>query len=66
MILRLSPALSVQLKQLYDDMESDYDDVAALIGLSCSGCPDNCCDSYFMPHTYIEWGYLWEAPSEKR
>ena len=61
MILRLNHDLSARLKQLYSDMESAYDDVAALIGLTCTGCPDNCCDSYFMHHTYIEWGYLWEG-----
>ena len=63
MILRLSPDLSNQLKQLYADMQSDYDDVAALIGLTCTGCPDNCCDSYFLHHTYIEWAYLWQGLS---
>jgi hypothetical protein len=24
-------------------------------------CPDNCCDSYFLHHTYTEWAYLWEG-----
>lgn len=38
--------------------------------LSCADCPDNCCDSYFKHHTYIEWAYLWEGmitfPADKQ
>lgn len=64
MILRLSPEITARLAQLYEDMERSYDEVAAIIGLTCTGCPDNCCDSYFMHHTYIEWGYLWEGMGE--
>ena len=48
----------VQIAELYDDMEKAYDRVASAIGLSCTGCPDNCCDSYFLHHTYTEWAYL--------
>ena len=50
-----------QLARLYADMEKAYDRIAKKIGLSCEGCPDNCCDSYFRHHTYIEWAYLWEG-----
>jgi hypothetical protein len=42
-------------------MEDAYDQVAERIGLSCQGCPDNCCNSYFQHHTYIEWAYLWDG-----
>lgn len=42
-------------------MESEYDALAAQIGLSCAQCADNCCVSYFQHHTYIEWAYLWEG-----
>lgn len=42
-------------------MASDYDTVAHNIHLTCSGCPDNCCDSYFLHYTYSEWAYLWEG-----
>ncbi|MBW1859748.1 MAG: hypothetical protein JRI70_06635 [Deltaproteobacteria bacterium] len=38
-----------------------YDQVATKIGLSCQGCPDNCCNSYFQHHTCIEWTYLWDG-----
>ena len=59
MKLSLSPEITVQIGQLYYDMEKAYDIVADQLKLSCTGCPDNCCDSYFLHHTYLEWGYLW-------
>jgi hypothetical protein len=57
-----------QLSGLYGEMENAYGQVAEEIGLSCEGCPDNCCNSYFHHHTYLEWAYVWEgmgALSEK-
>lgn len=48
-----------RLAALYRDMEARYDATAGAIGLTCSGCPDNCCDSYFLHYTYAEWTYLW-------
>jgi hypothetical protein len=62
--LILGPELAEQLGLLYQEMETVYDQVAGQLGLTCSGCPDNCCDSYFMHHTYIEWSYLWHGLSE--
>jgi hypothetical protein len=35
--------------------------VASQLAFSCDNCQDNCCDSYFQHHTYIEWTYLWEG-----
>ena len=46
---------------LYHDMETAYDRTAKALDFSCSGCPDNCCDSYFLHHTYTEWAYLWQG-----
>jgi hypothetical protein len=46
--------LSSQVAELYRDMEAAYDQTAGALGFSCSGCPDNCCDSYFLHHTYTE------------
>jgi Fe-S-cluster containining protein len=57
------------LSELYAEMEKDYNAAAEKIGLSCKGCPDNCCRTFFQHHTYIEWAYLWEgidALSESR
>jgi hypothetical protein len=50
-----------KLSQLYFEMEETYNQAADKIGLSCQGCLDNCCASYFQHHTYIEWAYLWEG-----
>ena len=57
----LAPAMSRELAAIYSDMELQYDTVAGKIGLSCSDCPSNCCDSYFLHYTYSEWAYLWEG-----
>lgn len=53
------PALLLRLQAIYAEMEDDYARVAKAIGLQCTDCPDNCCDSYFLHHTYAEWAYLW-------
>ncbi len=55
----LPPRLTHQLVDIYREMESRYAATARAIGLTCTGCPDNCCDSYFLHYTYVEWAYLW-------
>ncbi|MDH4322239.1 MAG: hypothetical protein OEV73_12180, partial [Desulfobulbaceae bacterium] len=57
----LSAELTAKIADLYRRMEAAYDRVAAELAFSCQGCPDNCCDSYFQHHTYIEWAYLWDG-----
>lgn len=47
------------LEEIYDKLQQEYERVAQALGFSCTGCPDNCCDSYFQHHTYAEWAYLW-------
>lgn len=59
--LFLPPELSCEIGEIYQSMAEVYDDVAQAISLTCSGCPDNCCDSYFLHYTYCEWAYLWEG-----
>jgi hypothetical protein len=49
------------LAKLYAGMEAAYRVAADRLGLSCKGCSDNCCTSFFQHHTYIEWAYLWEG-----
>jgi hypothetical protein len=61
MILNLPPALSFGIGDLFHRMEEAYDQVAEKLSFSCKGCPDNCCDSYFQHHTYLEWAYLWQG-----
>lgn len=50
-----------RLATLYSNMEAAYDASAHAAGLSCQGCTENCCTSYFQHHTYIEWLYLWRG-----
>ncbi len=58
---QLATELAEQIADLYGRMEQRYDEVARELDFSCTGCPDNCCDSFFLHHTYIEWVYLWEG-----
>lgn len=60
----LSDALAGDLEVLYRRMGEAYDRVARALDFGCDGCPDNCCDSYFQHHTYIEWAYLWRGLEE--
>ncbi len=57
-IITLTPELITQIAALYHRMEEEYDIVARALDFSCQGCPDNCCDSFFLHHTYTEWTYL--------
>lgn len=57
--LELPPDFAKQVADLYLDMEEAYDRTAKALDFSCGGCPDNCCDSFFLHHTYTEWAYLW-------
>ncbi|MBB5347482.1 hypothetical protein JWG42_05690 [Desulfoprunum benzoelyticum] len=62
--LPLPEPLVQRLKNIYRALEEDYDEVARQLQFSCSGCPDNCCDSYFLHYTYVEWAYLWQGLRE--
>ncbi len=53
--------ISNKVAALYAEMEEQYDVVARELAFTCSGCSDNCCDSYFQHHTYLEWAYLWQG-----
>lgn len=59
-----------KLDSLYERMAAAYAETSAKIGLSCEGCEENCCTSYFQHHTYVEWLYLWQGmnklPEAKR
>ncbi|MBU2537997.1 MAG: hypothetical protein KKH22_06135 [Proteobacteria bacterium] len=63
-VLILQPELAAKIADLYDRMEKAYDIVARQLDFTCGGCPDNCCDSYFQHHTYVEWAYLWQGLME--
>lgn len=47
-----------RIEKIYDEMETAYAEIAGSLDFSCVGCPDNCCDSHFLHHTYVEWAYL--------
>lgn len=59
-----------KLATLYADMDAAYAAAAAAAGLSCAGCAENCCVSFFQHHTLVEWLYLHKGldalPAERR
>lgn len=59
--ITLSPDDKRELEDIYTELQKEYERLAGSLQFSCSGCPDNCCDSYFLHHTYTEWAYLWEG-----
>lgn len=54
----LLPSMVESIGKIYDELGKLYDETASKIRFSCNGCSDNCCDSYFQHHTYLEWAYL--------
>lgn len=59
---KLTPKAAYRkLAAIYDKMVAQYAEAAGAIGLTCDGCADNCCLSFFQHHTYVEWAYLWEG-----
>lgn len=59
--LILPTQLAKELAEIYQTLEEEYERTARQISLTCTGCPDNCCDSWFYHHTYSEWAYLWQG-----
>jgi len=55
----LSEQQQQELEEIYQQLQLQYSGVAEELQFTCNGCPDNCCDSYFLHHTYTEWAYLW-------
>ncbi len=53
--------ISAKVAAVYVEIQDMYDEVSSALDFTCEGCPDNCCDSYFLHHTYTEWAYLWEG-----
>jgi hypothetical protein len=66
---RVRPAM-IKLARIYAEMDAAYEATAKAVGLSCAGCAENCCVSYFQHHTNVEWLYLRqglaELPDERR
>jgi hypothetical protein len=59
--LILPPELATELHEIYRSLQVEYERVAEQLSLTCTDCPDNCCDSWFFHHTYSEWAYLWQG-----
>ncbi len=59
--ITLSSEAQNELEDIYSELQKEYERVAGELEFTCTGCPDNCCDSYFLHHTYAEWAYLWEG-----
>lgn len=55
----LSEPLIIELEDIYEGLQNEYEKAAQGLKFTCEGCPDNCCDSYFLHHTYAEWAYMW-------
>ena len=47
-----------KLEALYSKMDRKWNRAARHYGFECNGCRDNCCQSLFFHHTYIEQAYL--------
>ena len=59
--LVLPDMLAERMRRIFQAMEEEYEAVARQLAFGCDGCPDNCCDSYFLHYTYVEWAYLWRG-----
>jgi AmmeMemoRadiSam system protein A len=57
----LSEQMTEELEDIYAKLLQEYERVAGVLDFTCNGCPDNCCDSYFLHHTYAEWAHLWQG-----
>lgn len=59
---KLTPKAAYRkLAAIYDKMVAQYSEASDTIGMTCNGCHDNCCLSFFQHHTYVEWAYMWEG-----
>ncbi len=47
-----------RLSRLYARMDKAWSTAADHYGFVCRGCPENCCETEFYHHTYIERDYL--------
>ncbi len=47
-----------RLAGIYETMDDAWNLAAAHYGFVCNGCDDNCCESEFYHHTFVEKAYL--------
>ncbi|MBF0242642.1 MAG: hypothetical protein HQK64_09235 [Desulfamplus sp.] len=53
-----------QLENLYLEMDRAWEQVAILYGFQCNGCDENCCETEFFHHTFVEKDYLLKGFNE--
>ncbi len=46
------------LSHLYQEMDRSWENTASQYGFQCNGCSENCCETEFYHHTFIEKAYL--------
>lgn len=52
------PLFMQRIKHCYAQMDHQYELAAQHYGFNCTGCEDNCCQTRFYHHTYLEFLYL--------
>ena len=50
-----------RLKLIFADMDREYSRAAEQYGFDCNACADNCCQTRFYHHTYIEYLLIQEG-----
>lgn len=51
-------SIFTRLRILFEEMDRKYEAVAERYGFRCDGCSENCCETRFYHHTWIEYAYL--------
>lgn len=47
-----------KIAELFQVMDREYKQAADHYGFICQGCADNCCQTHFFHHTYLEYFFL--------
>jgi hypothetical protein len=50
--------LIASLDEFYAQMDQEYEKTAQHYDFNCTGCNDNCCQTRFFHHTFLEYLYL--------
>jgi len=56
--IEMSQDFARLLANIYEQMDQSYLKAASSYDFVCNGCDENCCETRFFHHTYIEFGYL--------
>lgn len=55
------PVFFDKLRHLFTKMDREYSKAAEYYGFGCQGCADNCCQTRFYHHTYLEYFFVHEG-----